>query len=230
MNNQSSTAAWASVKGTLVHRCVLAPAGKWLSIGRASKPRPGDVTRTPNLISEAGWMAQQLGDALATGDDEMAYALIDVGGPNWVEEFDNFHDLKPRDQKRVLRGLKRLTVGTAEILLRQARSDRWEAMRTEVTDPFERLGAESYAKAKERNWRIDLLANRGRRRPVVLDLKFGRSMRDAEAEVQRIAAKYGRKVADIHDGPVDCRALVLDFNGNHRWSSVKTRWPSRSKR
>jgi hypothetical protein len=72
---------WQSVKGTLIHRCVLAAGGKWLTVRDAGRLSGLFNLQEPNLIAEARWMARQLGPALEQRDDRLAWALIDSGGP-----------------------------------------------------------------------------------------------------------------------------------------------------
>jgi hypothetical protein len=56
--------AWQSVKGNLIHRCVLAAGGKWLTVRDAARLSDLFNLQEPNPISEARWMAQQLGPTL----------------------------------------------------------------------------------------------------------------------------------------------------------------------
>lgn len=51
---------WQSVKGTLIHRCVLAARGKWLTVHDAARRSDLFNLQEPNLIAEAPWMAQPL--------------------------------------------------------------------------------------------------------------------------------------------------------------------------
>jgi hypothetical protein len=83
-------ATWQTVKGTLIHRCAFAAAGKWLAVTTAAKD---DGRGEPVLMAEARWMAQTLSSAIrsairANEDEEstgrdLAWALIDAGGPYW---------------------------------------------------------------------------------------------------------------------------------------------------
>ncbi len=61
---KSRQPTWQSVKGTLIHRCVLAAGGKWLTVHDAARLSDLFNLQEPNLIAEARWMAQQLGPAL----------------------------------------------------------------------------------------------------------------------------------------------------------------------
>jgi hypothetical protein len=72
------------VKGTLIHRCVLAAGGK------------------------------QFGPALEQRDDRLVWALIDSGGPYWTLAYDDYLSLKPEGQTRTVAGFEDVAVTTAK--------------------------------------------------------------------------------------------------------------------
>lgn len=101
-----SAPTWWTVKGDLIHRCALAAAGKWLSIEDATSPHEDE----PVLMYEARWVADQLKSAL-TGDLDtpnqdrnLAWALVDSGGPYWMGRCNDFKNLKEVDRQLVLQG------------------------------------------------------------------------------------------------------------------------------
>lgn len=202
----------------MIHRCALASAGKWLTIRAARRADHLGAHPEPHLIAEARWMAQQLGAALLERDDRVVWPLIDSGGPRWTLAYDHYLALSPRDQTLVLADLEHLAVTTATALLDMACDDGWEDIQTEVSDPFARLAAYTAAEKRASNWRIDLLAHRGRRGPVVGDLKTGADLPDVATLVAEVADGYGREVAAIHGSRITCRVLGVSFAGDVQWS------------
>ena len=211
---------WQAVKGDLIHRCALHAAGKWLTVPKASELARDGEQEEPLLVSEARWVAQRLSEGLAEQDHRIVWPLIDSGGPYWVLTYEHYLKLHPLDQKRVVADLEDLTVTTAQAILAKAKEDDWEDIRSEVSDPFARLTAHTAKDKKKSNWRFDLLAHRGRRRPAVVDLKTGERLSDVnvDQQVDEVADLYGREVASIHDSEVTCLVLGVDFDGEYQWS------------
>lgn len=75
---------WQSVKGGLIHRCVLPAASKWLTMHQALEPDAQHGAPEPHLVAEAQWMAGHLKTALVDEDPRLAWSLIDSGGPRWI--------------------------------------------------------------------------------------------------------------------------------------------------
>ena len=199
---------WWTVKGVLIHRCALAAAGKWLNIEAASKIREGEDE--PILVSEARWLASKLTDALSgdldkedpNPDRDLAWALVDAGGPYWTGIYDEFRSLSEPDQILVLEGdrelaletgrtpavedLTELSVCVARKLLHKAKQDDWRSMLSEIVNPFAFLDAAcgideaDIAKAdrrkiyRETRQRIDLFVQRKLKPPLIVDLKTSR--------------------------------------------------------
>lgn len=156
-------------------------------------------------------MAQQFGPALEQRNDRLMWALIDSGGPYWTLTYDDYLSLKPEGQTRTVAGLEDLAVTTASAILDVACDDRWEDIRTEVSDPFARLTSYTDKAKKASNWRIDLLAHRGRRPPVVVDLKTGDDPADPDyinPLAVQVASQYSHEVATIIDSRVTCRSCT----------------------
>lgn len=214
----SRKATWSQVKGTLIHRCVLACAGKWLTVRDASSTVDFGDTPEPHFVAEARWIAQVLSAALANGDYRLGWSLIDSGGPAWPLDYRRYTSLDSHDQMKAVADLEYLSATAATAVLDMAREDRWEDMQTEVSDPFARLAAYTPKGKRAANWRVDLLAHRGRRIPLVADLKTGIEMPDIDTLVCEVADRYGREVATIHDSRVACRVLGINFEGECRWS------------
>lgn len=223
---------WQAVKGTLIHRCALAAAGKWLRVDDAASPAGWDGGRgEPELVAEARWMAQQLGLALEQHDDTLGWALVDSGGPYWAKTYDEYCRLDNAGQSLAVADLEHLAVTTAQAILDMACADQWEDIRTEVSDPFAYLVAYTAEAKKEANRRIDLLAHRGRRPPVVVDLKTSRNLAGPtriDALATEVAEKYGREVAAIIGSQVACRVLWVAFDRACTWSDEKMAWPPRT--
>lgn len=227
------------LKGTLIHRCVLAAAGKWLSTEVMRQRRGSDGESVPMFVDEAGWMAQQLGGALRKGSQgrrrhkEMSWALIDPGGPYWSGHYDDFCSLDESDRDYVLEDLEYFSETVAEELVRCAGRDGWRAIRSEVEDPFSRLLTDATGR-KQLNRRIDLLVDREEKLPLVIDLKTGEKMPDLVMAEKGIKEEYGSLVAEMTCRPVQCYALGLSFDGNIEWSpgikAIRQRTRSRRKR
>lgn len=222
---------WQTVKGILIHRCALAAAGKWLTVRDAASLVEFGSTREPDLVAEARWMAQQLGPALEQHDARLVWALIDSGGPRWTRTYDDYLSLDDAGQGLAVADLEDLAVTTAKAILDMAHDDQWEDIRTEVSDPFARLAAYTAKAKKTANWRIDLLAHRGRRSPVVVDLKTGDDPADpsyVNTLAVQVAGQYGHEVATIIGSRVTCRVLYVAFDGSHMWSDATTAKPRRA--
>lgn len=224
-NSQSPT--WQSVKGELIHRCVLAAAGKWLTIAQAAQPDDQNGLTEPHLAAEARWMAQVLGTALNDGDDQMAQALIDSGGPRWSGPYNNFLSLGPGDRQKAIKGLEELAVTTAHALLELARRDHWDRILSEVVDPFAMLNSFTYQEKIAANRRIDLLVHRGRYSPLIVDLKTSVVLADVDELAQKVAGTYGQLVADVLDIRIRCQVLGISFDGDYLWSETITVYPSK---
>jgi hypothetical protein len=227
---------WQKIKGILIHRCVLAAAAKWLALTDAAKD---DGSGEPLFVSEARWMARKLSSALqealrAEEDEEslgrdLAWALIDAGGPRWIGNYNDFkYGLKPGEQQAALSGLEDQAVFVARELLRKADADRWRFMLSEVQNPFAFPGAEDAAERKASRSRLDLMVQRrptreGRERPLlIIDLKTttgpvpAEKLRKGEIEV---IEKYGRPAARILGRAVCCRVVNVTFDLQHAaWS------------
>jgi hypothetical protein len=222
---------WQSLKGTLIHRCALAAAGKWLTIREAARLDTLSKPPEPHLVAEARWMAQQLGPALRRRDKHVAWSLIDSGGPRWIGNYNDYLSLDTSEQPLAIVKLEDLAVTTASAILDMAHDDQWEDIQSEVSDPFARLTAYTAEAKKAANWRIDLLAHRGDRPPAVVDLKIGDDPADpgyVNALAVQVASKYGREVATIIDSRVTCRVLYVAFDGSHMWSDATTARPRRA--
>jgi len=216
---------WQKVKGTLIHRCALAAAGKWLTIRDASRTDRLSGTPEPHLVAEARWLARRLSTALTERDDETAWSLIDSGGPRWAAAYDDYLALSKAAQAKAVADLERLATVTAAALLRMARRDDWDAILTEAIDPYAYLLAETKGSRREANQRIDLLARRDGRPPVIVDLKTGEEPATDETAGRHavsVADKYGHVAATIIGGPVVCRALYVTFDGETSWSGPVT--------
>lgn len=165
-------------------------------------------------------MTKHLTKALVDDDHKMAWSLIDSGGPRWIGPYDDYKRLSPRDRVKATADLEELVVTAANTLLDKAREDHWEDMLSEVFDPFARLNAFTAREKRATNWRIDLLVHRGRKAPLIVDLKTGLHPLDVDSMAADVARKYGDEVAGIINTKVRCQVLGLSFDGDHRWSQV----------
>jgi hypothetical protein len=211
---------WQSVKGGLIHRCVLAAPSKWLTVYQAQEPDEQHGVPEPHLVAEARWMAKQLRTAFVDEDPRMAWSLIDSGGPRWIDPYDDYKSLSLRDRVKTVEDLEELVMTAANTLLDRAREDHWEDMLSEVFDPFARLNAFTAQEKKAVNQRIDLLVHRVRLTPLIVDLKTGVHLLDVDSIAADVARKYGNDVASITNTKVRCQVLGLTFDGDCRWSQV----------
>lgn len=211
---------WQSVKGGLIHRCVLAAASKWLTMHQTMEPDAQHGVPEPHLVAEARWMARHLTTALVDEDPRLAWSLIDSGGPRWIGPYDDYQSLSILGRTKTVEDLEELVVTAANALLDRAREDHWEDVLSEVFDPFARLNAFTAKEKKAANQRIDLLIHRGRRTPLIVDLKTGVHLLDVDSMAADVARKYGNDVASITNTKVRCQVLGLTFDGDCRWSQV----------
>lgn len=163
-------------------------------------------------------MAQQLSQALESKDKQMAWALIDSGGPYWVKLYDDFQALGG-DRERAIENLEELSVVAARAILDRARKDRWIRVLSEAIDPFAMISARTEDQRKRANLRIDLLVDRGQRSPLIVDLKTGERP-DVDDEVAGVTAKYSPLVTAAVSGPVRFQVLGLSFDGEVEWSDT----------
>lgn len=219
---------WKSVKGDLIHRGVLASAGKWLTVREARQPDRLHGAPEPHLVAEARWMAKQLTIALVDEDPRLAWSLVDSGGPRWVGPYNDYQSLSPRDRAKALEDLEDIVVSAANALLDRAQEDYWEDILSEVFDPFARLNAFTTEKKRAANWRIDLLVHRGREVPLIVDLKTGEQVNNVDTLAKHLAGKYGKRVAGITNTDVDCQVLGLSLDGDHRWSRIVVARPEQN--
>lgn len=219
---------WQSVKGGLIHRCVLAAPSKWLTVYQAQEPDVQHGAPEPHLVAEARWMARQLRAALVDEDPRMAWSLIDSGGPRWIGPYDYDKSLSLCDRVKAVEDLEELVMTAANALLDRAREDHWEDMLSEVFDPFARLNAFTDREKRATNWRINLLVHRGRKAPLIVDLKTGLHPLDVDSMAADVARKYGDEVAGIINTNVRCQVLGLSFDGDHRWSQVVVAHPAQN--
>lgn len=220
---------WHSVKGGLIHRCVLAAPSKWLTIQQARKPDRQHGYPEPHLVAEARWMAQQLTTALDDDDPRLAWSLIDSGGPRWAGPYNDYKNLSDSDRVKAVVNLEDLAVAGANALLERAREDHWEDMLSEVFDPFARLNAFTNREKRATNRRIDLLVHCGPNAPLIVDLKTGGHRFDVDSMAEEVASKYGDEVAGIINDTVRCQVLGLTFDGECTWSEVVYARPVRNK-
>ena len=219
---QESEPTWQSVKGTLIHRCVLACAGKWLSGWEALRNKR--KTKESHFVDEARWMAQHVDRALRTDDGPMAWALLDSGGPRWTGPYAEFR-LFPDHHDQILDDLEHLTVITARDLMRRAKKEDWLYLRSECSDPFAFVSAETKKERSAANSRMDLLVTRRNAPPLIVDLKFGEGPFTGikiEEEVEEIRHWYGSEAAAVLNRPVGCSVLTVTFDGDIRWSEEVT--------
>ena len=251
---KSSAPTWWTVKGDLMHRCALAAAGKWLSIEDAASLCEDE----PVLMYEARWVADQLKSALSGDLDapnparNLAWALVDSGGPYWMGRCEDFRSLKEADRLLVLhggryvpeggrerfaKGLTELSLRVAGELLDEAEEDNWRFMLSEIFNPFAFLDAarrmddsgtpeadrrEGYRKARKR---IDLLVQRKLKPPLIVDLKTSRypaTSAHLDDMVNDIAREYGEAAAQAYGKDIQCRILHVSFDGHIGWSDLIT--------
>jgi hypothetical protein len=234
--------SWQMVKGDLIHRCALAAAGKWLSIEEASEICEGE----PVLVYEARWLASKLEGALSgdlektdpNPDRDLAWALIDPGGPYWTGHCDEFQNLSAPDRSRALKGLTDQSVRTAQELLDEAERDDWGFVLSEAFNPFAFLDAargadkdgrkdkrykfEAYKEARKR---MDLLIQRKLKSPLIVDLK--NRTREPTPDilnklVDEVARDYGIPAAKVYGRDIQCRVLYLTFTGRVTWSELRS--------
>jgi hypothetical protein len=249
---KSSAPTWWTVKGDLIHRCALAAAGKWLSIEDAASLCEDE----PVLMYEARWVADQLKSALSGDLDapnparNLAWALVDSGGPYWMGRCEDFRSLKEADrllvlhggryvpeggQERFAKGLTELSLRVAGELLDEAEEDNWRFMLSEIFNPFAFLDAarrmddsgtpeadrrEGYRKARKR---IDLLVQRKLKPPLIVDLKTSRypaTSAHLDDMVNDIAREYGEPAAQAYGKDIQCRILHVSFDGHIDWSDL----------
>ena len=203
---------WARIKGVLIHRCVLAAAGKPLMAWQARKTPKS--TGLPTLVSEAQWIANQLETALRDGDRETAWPLIDAGGPLWTKEVANFNELadtSEREAERALENLAEIAERASRAIADEAKRDDWDRMLSEPIDPIRFLDGEPTV-------RTDLLVRRRGHMPLVLDLKTGQgpaseeranSLLDEKDEEKRSPRDVARMIATEYDGKVKAQVLSL---------------------
>lgn len=212
--------SWQTMKGVLIHRAVLAAAGKPLTVTAARRTVTNcDGGRSPELVSEAQWVARRLTQALQDEDAETAWALIDAGGPRWVRDYENYCALSRGDRRRALEDLEHLAVVAAEALLERATTNGWTEMLSEVLDPVVFLGARRGVPIP----RLDLLVRR-HEEPLIVDLKTGAgkaASRCLDSDLAGVRSVYGEPFAREWGGPVACQVLYLSFDGGHRWSPVE---------
>lgn len=212
--------SWQELKGVLLHRCVLAAAGKPLTVASAKRKVINcDGGRSPDLASEAQWLARRLAQALRDEDAERVWPLIDAGGPRWVLAYSQFLALSATDRRRVLAGLEPLAAEAATALLDQAATDGWQSMLSEVLDPVAFLKARKGMPVP----RLDLLVRR-EDTPLIVDLKTGAgkaSSRCLDADLSDVMSLYGEPLAREWGDPIACQVLYLSFGGGHRWSPVE---------
>ena len=251
---ERSAPTWWTVKGDLIHRCALAAAGKWLSIEAATSLCEDE----PVLMYEARWVADQLKSALSgdldtpNPDRNLAWALVDSGGPYWMGRCEDFKYLKEADQQlalqggwylledgreRFAKGLTELSLCVAEELLDEAERDHWRFMHSEIFNPFAFLDAarrmdysgipeadrgEGYRKARKR---IDLLVQRKLKPPLIVDLKTSRypaTSSRLDRMANDIVRDYGEPAAQAYGKDIQCRILHVSFDGHIGWSSPMT--------
>lgn len=210
---------WVAAKGLLVHRCVLAAAGKWLTIGQARRTTSFCGVDESVFVAEARWMTRRLTDAITTEDEELGWALIDAGGPYWNAAYEDAVRFSDVERDRILDGLEELVVRIARAILDEAKRDRWVAILSEVADPYAMLSARTPKEQRAARSRVDLLVHRGHDRiPLVVDLKTGRRLPDVDALADVVADNYGHHVSKAIDDEVECRVLGASFTGALRWS------------
>lgn len=224
-HDSSFQPTWQSVKGGLIHRCVLAAASKWLTMHQALEPDAQHGAPEPHLVAEARWMARHLMTVLVDEEPRLAWSLIDSGGPRWIGPYDDYKRLSIRGRTKAVEDLEELVVTTANALLDRAREDHWEDLLSEVFDPFAKLNGFTAKKKKAVNQRIDLLIHCGRRTPLIVDLKTGVHLLDIDSMAAEVTRKYGEDVAGIINANVRCQVLGLSFDGDHRWSRVVVAHP-----
>jgi hypothetical protein len=250
---EASAPTWWTVKGDLIHRCALAAAGKWLSIEDATSLCEDE----PVLMYEARWVADQLKGALSgdldtsNQDRNLAWALVDSGGPYWMGRCDDFKHLEEADQRLVLqggvyvmksgeerfaKGLTELSLCVAGELLDEAEEDSWRFMLSEISNPFVFLDVarrmddagipeadrrEGYRKARRR---IDLLVHRKLKPPLIVDLKtsmYPAASARLDGMVNDIAREYGEPAAQAYGKDIQCRILHVSFDGCISWSDLR---------
>ncbi len=212
-------ATWQTVRGTLIHRCVLHPAGKWFRLDHPSRRR--------RFREECDWMAQNLRTALSKHDDVLAWALVDAGGPYWTKTYDNFLGLSSGDRALVLQSLEVPVGAAAEAICIRASRDGWQECLSEIIDPYALLLGEGNPKK-----RIDLLTKRiaRERNPLLTDLKTGKAAPDLRiiaSLTENLKKEYGIRTANTLGMPVDCQILYVSFGGEAMWGPEITVAPDR---
>lgn len=220
-----SAPEWQTLAGTFLHRAVLHPGGKWCPVHTADD--------RDQYLDHSLRLARQLHHALRDENYYLAEALGDKGGPSWSQSIDQYRMLSTEEMMQAITPLLTATEPIVRSILTKARRDRWRQVHTEVGDPFSPLKGQDDGQDNKRvNTRIDLLADRGRRPPLVVELKTTSRTEEqppptARKKAEKDTQAYAQTVANACHRDVNYRWVWARMtDGKCTWGDKQSTQPT----